>query len=294
MSRAVPPRFRIWQAFCPKRRLSETLSKDPPFVSAGRPVSRPAGRWVPTRKARCRPSAARNRCCVPNRRSAAPTTTSATARLRCSWPSTSLTAGRNASVGTAARNSVSPSTTTMSPDPRHPRGQLRDPQDGGRRVAKRPRWHVHYSPTSWPDRTFLRPVDGKATEARRPPVDSRLRVGHRQRKPETVPLDQDEILAQRFCLRTLETAKVQTKNIWASESARQESAPQEDSAEPKERSGRHFAPMSRTLLLPVREWLPEGQFAHHVSDLVDSLDLTAFYAPCDGRRNVRAGWSRCC
>ena len=49
-------------------------------------------------------------------------------------------------------------------------------------------------------------------------------------------------------------------------------------------------PRSRSLLLPpdVREWLPEGHLAHHVSDLVDGLDLTAFYAPYegDGRRNA--------
>ena len=45
------------------------------------------------------------------------------------------------------------------------------------------------------------------------------------------------------------------------------------------------------LLLPapdIREWLPEGHLAHHVSDLVDELDLTAFHAPYegDGRRNA--------
>ena len=44
------------------------------------------------------------------------------------------------------------------------------------------------------------------------------------------------------------------------------------------------------LLMPsdLREWLPEGHLAHHVSDLVDGLDLTAFYAPYegDGRRNA--------
>ena len=90
-------------------------------------------------------------------------------------------------------------------------GQLRDPQDGGRWFARHPRRHVHYSPTSWPSRTFLQPGDGKATEARRPPVDSRLRAGRRQRQPETVPLDQGEIPAQRLYLRTLKTAKVQTK-----------------------------------------------------------------------------------
>ncbi len=34
------------------------------------------------------------------------------------------------------------------------------------------------------------------------------------------------------------------------------------------------------LLSPkLQEWLPEGHLAHHVSDLVDGLDLTAFYAP---------------
>ena len=44
------------------------------------------------------------------------------------------------------------------------------------------------------------------------------------------------------------------------------------------------------LLLPadLRAWLPEGHLAHHVSDLVDGLDLTAFYGPYegDGRRNA--------
>ena len=42
-------------------------------------------------------------------------------------------------------------------------------------------------------------------------------------------------------------------------------------------------------LLPqdLREWVGEGHLAHHVSDLVDALDLSAFYAPYegDGRRN---------
>ncbi len=46
----------------------------------------------------------------------------------------------------------------------------------------------------------------------------------------------------------------------------------------------------QSLLLPpdVREWLPAGHLAHHVGDLVDGLDLTAFYAPYegDGRRNA--------
>ena len=46
----------------------------------------------------------------------------------------------------------------------------------------------------------------------------------------------------------------------------------------------------QSLLLPpdVREWLPEGHLAHHVSDLVDGLDLTAFYAlyEGEGRRNA--------
>ena len=52
---------------------------------------------------------------------------------------------------------------------------------------------------------------------------------------------------------------------------------------------RPYAP-DQSLLLPpdVREWLPEGHLAHHVSDLVDDLDLTAFYVPYegDGRRNA--------
>ena len=52
---------------------------------------------------------------------------------------------------------------------------------------------------------------------------------------------------------------------------------------------RPYAPDQR-LLLPadLRAWLPEGHLAHHVSDLVDGVDLTAFYAPYagDGRRNA--------
>ena len=48
-------------------------------------------------------------------------------------------------------------------------------------------------------------------------------------------------------------------------------------------------PDQMLLLAPdARDWLPEGHFAHHVSDLVDGLDLTAFYAPYEGagRRNA--------
>ena len=52
---------------------------------------------------------------------------------------------------------------------------------------------------------------------------------------------------------------------------------------------RRYAP-DQSLLLPpdVRAWLPEGYLAHPVSDLVDGLDLTAFYAAYagDGRRNA--------
>ena len=43
------------------------------------------------------------------------------------------------------------------------------------------------------------------------------------------------------------------------------------------------------LMLPpdLREWVSEGHLAHHVSDLVDAVDLGAFHAPYqgDGRRN---------
>ena len=44
------------------------------------------------------------------------------------------------------------------------------------------------------------------------------------------------------------------------------------------------------LLMPpkLREWVPEGHLAHQVSEVVDALDLRAFYAPYDGdgRRNA--------
>ena len=52
---------------------------------------------------------------------------------------------------------------------------------------------------------------------------------------------------------------------------------------------RPYQPKQKLLLPPdLREWLPEGHLAYHVSDLVDGLDLTAFYAPYegDGRRNT--------
>ena len=52
---------------------------------------------------------------------------------------------------------------------------------------------------------------------------------------------------------------------------------------------RPYEPDQLLLLAPdVRDWLPERHFAHHVSDLVDGLDLRAFYAPYegDGRRNA--------
>ena len=55
---------------------------------------------------------------------------------------------------------------------------------------------------------------------------------------------------------------------------------------------RPYVPEQPLLLPPdVREWLAEGHLAHHVSDLVDGLDLTAFYAPYegDGWRNAPYG-----
>ena len=58
---------------------------------------------------------------------------------------------------------------------------------------------------------------------------------------------------------------------------------------------RPYVPEQSLLLPPdVREWLPEGHLAHHISDLVDGLDLTAFYAPyecwSDGPGDSVAGW----
>ena len=50
---------------------------------------------------------------------------------------------------------------------------------------------------------------------------------------------------------------------------------------------RPYSPSQMPLLPPdLGEWLPEGHLANHVSDIVDALDLRAFYAPYggDGRR----------
>ena len=52
---------------------------------------------------------------------------------------------------------------------------------------------------------------------------------------------------------------------------------------------RRYQPDQPLLLPPdLQEWVPPGHLAHHVSDVVDALDLTAFYAPYegDGRRNA--------
>lgn len=51
---------------------------------------------------------------------------------------------------------------------------------------------------------------------------------------------------------------------------------------------RSYHPDAPILMPPdVREWLPEGDLAYQISDLVSALDLSAFYAPYegDGRRN---------
>ena len=46
---------------------------------------------------------------------------------------------------------------------------------------------------------------------------------------------------------------------------------------------RRFDQPDQLLLLSpdLREWLPPGHLAHHVSDLVDALEF-AFYAPYEG------------
>ena len=46
---------------------------------------------------------------------------------------------------------------------------------------------------------------------------------------------------------------------------------------------RSYEPDQLMLLPPdMREWLPADDLAHHVSELVDRMDLTAFYAPYEG------------
>ena len=53
---------------------------------------------------------------------------------------------------------------------------------------------------------------------------------------------------------------------------------------------RPYAPDQMLLLsADLLAWLPEGHLAHHVSDLVDGVDLTAFYAP-----GHRITWARQC
>ncbi len=52
---------------------------------------------------------------------------------------------------------------------------------------------------------------------------------------------------------------------------------------------RPYQPKQMLLLSPdLREWVPEGHLAHQVSELVDGLELGAFYRPYeeDGRRKA--------
>ncbi len=54
-------------------------------------------------------------------------------------------------------------------------------------------------------------------------------------------------------------------------------------------SFRPYAPDQDLLLAPrLRDWLPEGHLAYFISDMVEELDLSAFYAPYegDGRRKM--------
>ena len=55
---------------------------------------------------------------------------------------------------------------------------------------------------------------------------------------------------------------------------------------------RRYQPNQPLLLPPdLQEWVPPGHLAHHVSDVVDALDLAAFYAPYEGdgpQRPLRA------
>ena len=53
---------------------------------------------------------------------------------------------------------------------------------------------------------------------------------------------------------------------------------------------RAYQPFQPMLLPPdLQEWVPPGHLAHHVSDMVDALDLTAFYAPYEGGRSAEVG-----
>ena len=52
---------------------------------------------------------------------------------------------------------------------------------------------------------------------------------------------------------------------------------------------RPYQPKPKLLLPPdIRDWLPEDHLVHHVSDLVDGLDLTAFHTPYEGDRRRNA------
>ncbi len=60
---------------------------------------------------------------------------------------------------------------------------------------------------------------------------------------------------------------------------------------------RPYDPEQMLLLPPdLREWVPEGHLAHHVSDLADAVELSAFYGRGTGgtggatRRTTRGRW----
>ncbi len=124
-----------------------------------------------------------------------------------------------------------------SPGPRRARrpsgdGQLRNPQDARRWLARHPRWHVHFTPTgaSWlnqVERFFalltekqLRRGVHRSTRELEQAIRNYIDTVNADPRPFQWTKSADDILAtiKRFCLRTLETAERQMKITKTSES----------------------------------------------------------------------------
>ena len=209
----------------PHRSETFKLSADPYFVQGARhrrTVRGPAtacpgslcGREVAGSGPRSHPAPAA--AAARTRSSDALMTTSAMARHR--WPPSTSPPGRSsdsATGATAARSSGSswitsrptfrPTSTSTSSWRNYSTHKTKTIRDW---FARRPRWHVHFTPTSasWLNQVewLLRRSDGKADPARRSPIERRAGTGNRrlirdrQRRPKarsdgTSPLD--DILA---------------------------------------------------------------------------------------------------
>ena len=115
----------------------------------------------------------------------------------------------------------------------------------------------------------------------------RLSVGHRpcSAGPRTFRLEQDDGVCDE--VRGAAYFSLKSRSLRRRNRMRQDALAGLSRREEMPTTFHPCQPDQRLPLSPdMKDWLPEGHLAHHVGDLVESLDLSAFYARCegDGRR----------